>query len=99
MESVVNPQTDRTTFTYDNAGRLETRLVGSGSRVSYTYDNAGRVTYLANLTSSNTMISSFDYDAANQLCSSRGPGRRTIRVEIDGAVSNPVTIEILPPGA
>ncbi len=62
MTRLENPQNERTTWTYDNLGRATQQQLGNDSKATYTYDSAGQLTRLANFTSSNTMISSFDYN-------------------------------------
>ena len=78
-EYLVNPHDERTTFAHDAAGRPESQILGNNTRTSYTYDDAaGRTTKVDNLTSTGTMISSFDYAYDNV-------GNRTRQIEVDGS--------------
>ena len=77
MTCLENPLNERTTWTYDNLGRATQQQLGNDSKATYTFDPAGQLTRLANVTSSNTMISSFDYSYDNA-------GNRTSVVESNG---------------
>ena len=72
-----NPAGDRTSFSYDAAGRRTAEMLANGTRGSYTYDAASRLVLLDNLKSDFSAISSFDYayDAA---------GNRIRVIEADG---------------
>src|SRR5262249_50296718 len=74
---LVNPQSQRTTWTFDNSDRMRTQRLGNGLRASYSYDDADRLLTLANITSGGTTISSFAYTLDVV-------GNRTRVVEADG---------------
>lgn len=59
--SLENPSNLITTFEYDDAGRLEQQNNGNGTRAEYTYDNADRVLSITHITSTNTVLQSFNY--------------------------------------
>ena len=61
ISSLVNPENQVTSWSYDAASRVIANLLANGTRVSNTYDNANRLVLLANLTSSGTTLSSFNY--------------------------------------
>jgi RHS repeat-associated protein len=58
---VANPQAQRATWSYDAASRVMGIQFANTTRTSYSYDNASRLLRVANLTSSNTTLSSFTY--------------------------------------
>ena len=58
---VTNPQAQRATYTYDAASRVIGIHYANTTRTSYLYDNADRLLRVANLTSTNTTLSSFSY--------------------------------------
>jgi RHS repeat-associated protein len=58
---LVNPLLERTTFGWDSAGQLKTQTLANTTRASLSYDAAGQITFLANLTSSGSALSSFTY--------------------------------------
>jgi len=60
-DHLINPEDQRTTWAYDAAGRVTSQLLANGTRASYTYDDADRIVVLANIRSSGTTISSFEY--------------------------------------
>src|SRR5262249_48791312 len=62
MDYLVNPQGDRTTFTYDEANRIKLKQLANGARTSFTYDAAGRGMQLFHLNSSNAGVDGFGYD-------------------------------------
>jgi len=75
---VQNPDSDRTSFVYDNASRRTVKYPANGTRASFSYDNANELTRIANIGSGPTTISSYTYryDAA---------GNRTAFVEADAS--------------
>jgi YD repeat-containing protein len=75
---VQNPQGDRTSYSYDPAGRRTVKEMANGTRASFSYDPAGNVTKLYNLKSDGTVLSSFDY-AYDKV------GNRTAVLEADGS--------------
>jgi RHS repeat-associated protein len=58
---VANPQAQRATYSYDAASRVTGIHFANTTRASYVYDNANRLLRVANLTSTNTTLSSFSY--------------------------------------
>ena len=74
---LINPENERTTFGYDNAGRQVFKKMANGTRTSFLYNDANRTQTVANLDSTEAYISRFDYqyDAA---------GNRTCVLEITG---------------
>jgi YD repeat-containing protein len=74
----VNPQSDRSSFSYDAGGRRTLKELANGTRASMTYDAASQVTQLYNLKSDDSVISSFDYGYDPV-------GNRVNVVEADGA--------------
>ncbi len=58
---VANPQGQRATWSYDSASRVTGIHFASTTRASYLYDHADRLLRVANLTSTNTTLSSFSY--------------------------------------
>ena len=58
---VANPQAQRATYSYDAASRVTGIHFANTTRASYLYDNADRLLRVANLTSTNTTLSSFSY--------------------------------------
>ena len=58
---VANPQAQRATYSYDAASRVTGIHFANTTRASYLYDNANRLLRVANLTSTNTTLSSFSY--------------------------------------
>jgi YD repeat-containing protein len=59
---LVNPQGDRTTFSYDAAGRRTLTELTNGTRASYTYDAASRVQQLYNLKADGSVILGLTYE-------------------------------------
>ena len=57
---VANPQAQRD-YSYDAASRVTGIHFANTTRASYSYDNADRLLRVANLTSTNTTLSSFSY--------------------------------------
>ena len=57
---VTNPQS-QPRLHYDAASRVTGTHFANTTRASYSYDNANRLLQVANLTSTNTTISSFSY--------------------------------------
>ena len=78
-QHLTNPEGQVTSWSYDAASRVTAQLLANGVRVSNTYDNADRLLLLANLTSTGTTLSSFNY-AYNAV------GYRTRVMEVDGSV-------------
>jgi len=66
-----------TGWTHDAGSRVTCEELGNGTRASYTYDDADRIVVLANIRSSGTTISSFEY-------SYDGAGNRLGVVEANG---------------
>ena len=58
---MANPQAQRATWSYDAASRVTGIHFANTTRASYLYDNADRLLRVANLTSTNTTLSSFSY--------------------------------------
>ena len=59
---MANPQAQRATYSYDAASRVTGIHFANTTRASYAYDNADRLLRaVANLTSTNTTLSSFSY--------------------------------------
>src|SRR5207244_536967 len=58
---LVNPDGDRTTWSYDNADRVLAERLANGVRASYTWNDADQLTRLVNITGAGTTISSFAY--------------------------------------
>ena len=79
ISTLTNPEVQVTTWSYDAASRVTAQLLANGVRVSNTYDNADHLLLLANLTSTGTTLSSFNY-AYNSV------GNRTRVLEADGSV-------------
>ena len=74
---VTNPQAQRATYSYDAASRVTGTHFANTTRASYLYDNANRLLRVANLTSTNTTLSSFVY-------AYDGVGNRKHVVEVTG---------------
>jgi len=72
-----NPQNQRTSYSYDAESRVTVQRLANGARASYSYDNDNRMLRLANITSTNTTLSSFDY-------SYDSVGNRTREIESSG---------------
>ena len=66
IDHLLNPQGDRTTFSYDVDGRRTRRELADGTRASYTYDVASRLSEVYNFKSDDSVIAGFayEYDAA-----------------------------------
>jgi len=79
ISNLTNPESQVTTWSYDAANRVTAQLLANGVRVSNTYDDADRLLLLANLTSTGTTLSSFNY-AYN------AAGNRSRVLEADGSV-------------
>jgi YD repeat-containing protein len=80
LDVASNPQSKRTTFSYDATGARTATRLGNGGIVSYLFDNAGRLTGVHNRKSDGSLISSFDYaldGAGNRLCVLEDTGVRT----------------------
>jgi RHS repeat-associated protein len=58
---IANPQAQRATYSYDAASRVTGTHFANTTRASYLYDNANGLLRVANLTSTNTTLSSFSY--------------------------------------
>jgi YD repeat-containing protein len=78
ITQVQNPQGDRTSYSYDDAGRRTLKKMSNGTRASFSYDAAGNLTKLYNLKSDGSVISSFDYSYDKV-------GNRTAVLEADGS--------------
>ena len=79
ISTLTNPEGQTTSWSYDAASRVTAQVLANGVRVSNTYDNADHLLLLANLTSTGTTLSSFNY-AYNVV------GNRTRVLEVDGSV-------------
>src|SRR5690349_21666387 len=66
MKRLQNPFAERTTFTYDDAGRLTEQQLGNSTRATHTYDAANRLTFVQNVKSDNSVLDGlvYDYDHA-----------------------------------
>ena len=78
IQALENPWNERTTFSYDNAGRRTVKKLANGTRASMTYDDANELTVLTNMDSTGSYISRYDYkyDAV---------GNRTEVLEVDAS--------------
>ena len=79
ISSLINPESQRTSWQYDAASRVQATLLANGAVASNTYDQANQVLLLANLSSTATTLSSFNY-TYNPV------GNRTRIVEANGDV-------------
>jgi YD repeat-containing protein len=79
ITNLVNPEGQVTSWVYDKASRVLATQMANGTLASNTYDNANQVLLLANLTTSGTTLSSFNY-TYNPV------GNRTQVVEANGDV-------------
>ena len=79
ISSLINPEGQRTSWQYDAASRVQATSLANGAVASNTYDQADQVLLLANLNSSGTTLSSFNY-TYNPV------GNRTRIVEANGDV-------------
>jgi len=77
LDHLINPQDERTTYTFDAVGHTTEMELANGTRAIYTYDALGQLTWLDNVKSDDTVISSFDYSYDNV-------GNRTGVVEAGG---------------
>jgi YD repeat-containing protein len=66
ITKLVNPEGQVTSWVYDKASRVLAMQMANGTLASNTYDNANQLLLLANLTTSGTTLSSFNY---KYLCS------------------------------
>ena len=64
LQVVVNPESERTTLTYDEAGRLTRRQLANGTLASLSYDAANQLTVLENLKGA-TVLSRYTYSYDN----------------------------------
>ncbi|MFT3881779.1 MAG: hypothetical protein QM703_19235 [Gemmatales bacterium] len=58
---VCNPQSERSTFSYDVIDRRTLTKLANRVRASMTYDNADRLTILANVKADSSYVSRYDY--------------------------------------
>ena len=79
ITNLINPEGQVTSWQYDAASRVKATLMANGTLASNTYDNANQLLLLANLTTSGTTLSSFNY-TYNPV------GNRTQVVEANGDV-------------
>ena len=79
ITTLTNPEGQVTSWLYDAASRVKATLMANGTLASNTYDNADQLLLLANLTTSGTTLSSFNY-TYNPV------GNRTQVVESNGNV-------------
>ena len=79
IANLVNPEGQTTSWQYDAASRVMATVMANGTLASNTYDNANQLLLLANLTTSGTTLSSFNY-TYNPV------GNRTQVVEANGDV-------------
>jgi RHS repeat-associated protein len=79
ITNLVNPEGQVTSWVYDKASRVLAMQMANGTLASNTYDNANQLLLLANLTTSGTTLSSFNY-TYNPV------GNRTQVVEANGDV-------------
>ena len=61
IATLVNPESQTTSWSYDAASRVTQSLLANAVVVSNTYDAGNRLLLLANLSSSGTTLSSFNY--------------------------------------
>ena len=62
ISHLVNPQGDRTTISYDAAGRPTLTELGNATRASYTYEDASQVTQLYTLKADDSVIIGLTYE-------------------------------------
>jgi RHS repeat-associated protein len=79
ITNLVNPEGQVTSWVYDKASRVLAMQMANGTLASNTYDNASQLLLLANLTTSGTTLSSFNY-TYNPV------GNRTQVIEANGDV-------------
>jgi RHS repeat-associated protein len=79
ITNLVNPEGQVTSWVYDKASRVLAMQMANGTLASNTYDNASQLLLLANLTTTGTTLSSFNY-TYNPV------GNRTQVVEANGDV-------------
>src|SRR5207245_980642 len=58
---LVNPDVQRTSWSYNNVDRVLAQRLANGVRASYTWNDADQLTRLVNITGTGTTISSFLY--------------------------------------
>ena len=63
--SLTNPQGETTNFTYDSLSRTVRKDLANGNYTNYSYDSASRLLYLINKTSTDSVISSYNYTYDN----------------------------------
>ncbi|RYH06603.1 MAG: RHS repeat protein, partial [Alphaproteobacteria bacterium] len=73
---------DDTTFAFDAAGRLESRIERDGRRTHYSRDNAGRLLTITNPFGRSLLLA---YDAAGRIASVSAPGARVVTYGYDAA--------------
>ena len=79
IANLVNPEGQTTSWQYDAASRVTATVMANGTLASNTYDNADQLLLLANMATSGTTLSSFNY-TYNPV------GNRTQVVEANGDV-------------
>ena len=79
ISTLLNPESQTTSWSYDAASRVTQSLLANGVTISNTYDAADRLLLLANLGTGGTTLSSFNY-TYNPV------GNRTQVVEANGDV-------------
>jgi RHS repeat-associated protein len=79
ISTLINPEGQATSFAYDANSRVTANSLANGVNASWSYDNAGQILLLANVNSSGTTLSSFNY-TYNPV------GNRTQVAEVDGSM-------------
>src|SRR4051812_23673634 len=74
----IDPQSKRTTVTFDGLGRKTQIQYGNGAVASYTFNEAGWISKIVNITADGTSTLTYAYDKS---------GHRTRQTEGDGTVT------------
>ncbi len=61
LTQVINPQGERTSYSYDAAGRRTVKKLANGSRTSFSYNAANRITSVAHLKSDASLQAKYEY--------------------------------------
>jgi RHS repeat-associated protein len=78
ISTLINPEGQTTSFAYDANSRVTANFLANGVNASWSYDSAGQILLLANVNSTGTTLSNFNY-TYNHV------GNRTQVVEVDGS--------------